>query len=74
MWEFYLPSIFIGHVFPIWLKFKGGKGVATYVGILFCINYLLGIIFICVWVIIFIILKTQAQNGGIAIPLLTADL
>ena len=30
--------VFIGHVFPIWLKFKGGKGVATYVGILFCIN------------------------------------
>ena len=30
--------VFIGHVFPVWLKFKGGKGVATYVGILFCIN------------------------------------
>ena len=30
--------IFIGHVFPLWLKFKGGKGVATYLGILFCIN------------------------------------
>ena len=29
-------SVFIGHVFPVWLKFKGGKGVATYVGILFC--------------------------------------
>ena len=31
--------VFIGHVFPLWLKFKGGKGVATYLGILFCINY-----------------------------------
>ena len=36
-------SVFIGHVFPLWLKFKGGKGVATYVGILFCINILFGL-------------------------------
>ena len=39
-------SIFLGHVFPIWLKFKGGKGVSTYVGMLFCINLILGFIFI----------------------------
>ena len=33
---------FLGHVFPIWLKFKGGKGVATYLGILFALSYGLG--------------------------------
>ena len=48
-------SVFIGHVFPVWLKFKGGKGVATYLGILFCLNVYLGMIFIISWLIIFFI-------------------
>jgi len=42
----------IGHIFPIWLKFKGGKGVATYIGFLFAINYIFGIIFIITWLLI----------------------
>ena len=59
-------SIFIGHVFPVWLKFKGGKGVATYVGMLFCINYILGFIFIISWFIVFILSKYSSLSSMIA--------
>ncbi len=55
--------VFIGHVFPIWLKFKGGKGVATYLGILFCLNYELGLIFIVSWLIIIFIFKYSSLSS-----------
>ncbi len=40
---------FIAHIFPIWLKFKGGKGVATYLGIILAISFKLAIVFGVVW-------------------------
>jgi glycerol-3-phosphate acyltransferase PlsY len=70
----YVASLcaFLGHVFPIWLKFKGGKGVASYVGILFSINFLLGIIFVTSWGIIFLIFRYSSLSsiiGSISIPI-----
>ena len=57
---------FLGHVFPIWLKFKGGKGVATYVGILFAINIYLGLVFILSWLITFGLSRFSSLSSLIA--------
>ena len=54
---------FLGHLFPIWLKFKGGKGVATFLGILFALSYGLAGLFIFTWLTISLIFKYSSLSS-----------
>ena len=62
----------IGHIFPVWLKFKGGKGVATYLGIILALSFTFGIIFSLTWLLISFIFKysSLASMFGALIVLL----
>ena len=65
---------FLGHIFPVWLKFKGGKGVATYLGILFALSLELGILFIFIWITVSLIFKYSSLSSmfsSLAILLIT---
>jgi glycerol-3-phosphate acyltransferase PlsY len=52
-------AAFLGHVFPVWLSFKGGKGVATYIGVLVALAWQLALLFAALWF-------SVAKVGGIS--------
>ena len=54
---------FLGHIFPFWLKFKGGKGVATYLGILLALSYSLGFLFMFTWVVVSLIFRYSSLSS-----------
>ena len=68
--------VYLGHIFPIWLKFKGGKGVATFVGGILIINYILCLVFLITWAIVIKIFKISSLSAiiGFIVTLLTAFL
>ena len=53
----------LGHIFPIWLKFKGGKGVATYIGFLIGFNFLIGVYFLVTWITIALISRYSSLSS-----------
>ena len=59
-------AAFLGHIFPVWLKFKGGKGVATYLGIIFALSFKLGFLFCLSWLLIVYITKYSSLSSIIS--------
>ena len=58
--------VYLGHIFPVWLKFKGGKGVATFIGGILITNYILGLIFLITWGVIAKVFKISSLSAIIA--------
>ena len=54
---------FLGHLFPIWLRLKGGKGVATYLGILFALSLQLSFLFIFSWLVVSLIFRYSSLSS-----------
>lgn len=57
---------FLGHVYPIFFGFKGGKGVATFIGSLLALNYLVGLAFVATWLFVAKVLKISSLSALIA--------
>jgi acyl phosphate:glycerol-3-phosphate acyltransferase len=65
---------FLGHVFPIWLGFRGGKGVATYIGVLLALAWKIGLLFCLIWVVVAYLGRYSSLSALVASALTPAVL
>ncbi len=59
-------AAFLGHCFPVWLKFKGGKGVATFLGITLAFNWIVGLMFAATWLVVAAVLRISSLAALVA--------
>ncbi|MBT5572793.1 MAG: glycerol-3-phosphate 1-O-acyltransferase PlsY [Nitrosomonadales bacterium] len=59
-------AVLIGHIYPVFYKFQGGKGVATAVGILIALNLKLALIVVCIWLAVFFISRYSSLSAIVA--------
>jgi glycerol-3-phosphate acyltransferase PlsY len=57
---------FLGHVFPVWLNFRGGKGVATYIGVLLGVSWPLGLAFVAIWIVVALLTRYSSLSALVA--------
>lgn len=56
-------AAFFGHLFPIWLGFRGGKGVATFLGILLALNWIVGLAACATWLVVVLFFRISSLGG-----------
>ncbi|MFM7443006.1 MAG: glycerol-3-phosphate 1-O-acyltransferase PlsY [Tabrizicola sp.] len=59
-------AAFLGHLFPVWLRFKGGKGVATFIGVLMALNWLVGLAVCVTWLVGAVVTRTSSIAALVA--------
>ena len=59
-------AAFLGHLYPVWLGFKGGKGVATFIGVLLALNWLVGLAVCLTWLLGAVVTRTSSVAALVA--------